>query len=173
MLASYVNLENLSKTYCSASGWVIDILYPIITLMHQQRRNRNRSKRRAIYCPIHHSYLDSVSQKYSLYASKPEHLQQRGFDRRLALTVMASYSAIPLHGEWLEAFWCNDCQENRWYHVQKTGMNNYTLHAAPEELWLQASGVISSTGNPTVGEFTRRVARQTNFNGIRDFHRMI
>ncbi|MGF1570556.1 MAG: hypothetical protein ACFCVD_21180 [Nodosilinea sp.] len=141
-------------------------------MQQQQRRNRNRSKRRAIYCPTHHRYLDSVSPKYPLYASKPEHLQQRGVGRRLALTIMASYSTVPLQGEWLEAFWCDDCQENCWYHVQRTDANSYTLHAAPEELWLQASGVIFPMGNPTVGEFTRRIARQTSFNGAKDFYRI-
>jgi hypothetical protein len=37
---------------------------------------------------------------------------------------------------------------------------------------MQASGVILPTGNPSVGEFTRRQARQTQFHGIKDFHRI-
>jgi hypothetical protein len=117
--------------------------------------------------------MDSVSQKYSLYASEPEHLQQRGFGRRRALTVMAGYAgAVPLTGEWLEAFWCDQCQESRWYHIHRTEANKYKVILAPEALWMQASGVILPTGNPSVGEFTRRQARQTQFHGIKDFHRI-
>ncbi|MBD1918211.1 hypothetical protein [Leptolyngbya sp. FACHB-60] len=138
----------------------------------QTRRNRNRSKRRAIYCPSHNCYLDSVSQKHPLHATKPEHLQQRGMGRRQALTVAAALGTVPLQGEWLEAFWCDHCQQSQWYHVHKTTANGYTLSLAPEGLWLQASGVIFPAGNPTVGEFTRRVARQTRFDGVKDFCRI-
>ena len=140
--------------------------------MVQSQRNRNRSKRRSLYCPTHGCYLDSVSQKYPLHTTKPEHLQQRGMGRRLALTVVAGLGTVPLQGEWLEAFWCNHCQQIQWYHVHKTATNQYTLAPAPEELWLQASGVIFPNGNPTVGEFTRRQAKQTRFNGVNDFRRI-
>lgn len=141
--------------------------------MSQPRsRNRNRSKRRNIFCPHHQYHLDSVSQKYPLHTTLPEHLQQRGMGRRTALTVIASLGTVPLQGEWLEAFWCDHCQQTQWYHVCKTAANSYSLVLAPEDLWLQASGVIFPAGNPTVGEFTRRVARQTTFNGVKDFHRI-
>lgn len=139
--------------------------------MQRRNRNRNRSKRRAIYCPQHHNYLDSVSQKYALYASKPEHLQQRGFGRRRALTVIGGYGTVPLSGEWLEAFWCELCQETRWYHVCKTE-TGYSLNPAPDHLWLQATGVAFPSGNPTVGEFTRRQARPIRFSGIQDFQQI-
>jgi hypothetical protein len=92
--------------------------------------------------------------------------------RRLALTVIAGLGTVPLQGEWIEAFWCDHCQQTQWYHVRKTAANGYCIGLAPEDLWLQASGVIFPAGNPTVGEFTRRVARQTTFNGVKDFHRM-
>ncbi|MEP0899444.1 hypothetical protein [Nodosilinea sp. FACHB-13] len=140
--------------------------------MVQPRRNRNRSRRRAIYCPSHSCYLDSVSQKYPLHTTKPEHLQQRGMGRKQALTVVAELGTVPLQGEWLEAFWCDHCQQTQWYHVRKTAANGYALSLAPEDLWLRASGVIFPAGNPTVGEFTRRVAQQTRFNGVKDFCRI-
>ncbi|MGB3202539.1 MAG: hypothetical protein WBA99_16655 [Nodosilinea sp.] len=140
--------------------------------MPHPRRNRSRSKRRAIYCPHHSTYLDSVSQKYPLYTAQAEHLQQRGLSRLRSLTVIAGFGTVPLTGEWLEAFWCDHCQETRWYHVHKTEANQYRVAVAPEELWMQASGVILPTGNPTVGEFTRRQARQTRYEGIKDFGRM-
>jgi len=140
--------------------------------MTQPGRNRNRSKRRAIYCPDHGTYLDSVSQKYALYTTEAEDLQQRGLSRRRSLTVIAGYGTVPLTGEWLEAFWCDRCQETRWYHIHRTEANQYTALVAPETLWMQASGVILTTGNPTVGEFTRRQARQTQYQGIKDFGRI-
>ncbi|MBE9155764.1 hypothetical protein IQ265_02800 [Nodosilinea sp. LEGE 06152] len=135
-------------------------------------RNRNRSKRRSITCPHHGGYLDSVSQKYPLFATKPEHLQQHGLSRRAALTLVASFGTVPLQGEWLEAFWCDRCQATQWYHVRKTGANQYSLCTVPQTLWTQVAGVILPTGNPTVGEFTRRQARQTRFGGVKDFGRI-
>ncbi|WOD41096.1 hypothetical protein [Nodosilinea sp. E11] len=137
--------------------------------MSQPRRNRSRSKRRAIYCPDHGTYLESVSQKYPLYTTQAEHLQQRGLSRLRSLTVIAGYGTVPLTGEWLEAFWCDRCQETRWYHVHRTAANQYSVAVAPEALWMQASGVILPTGNPTVGEFTRRQARQMKYLEAKDF----
>ncbi|NEO42597.1 MAG: hypothetical protein F6J90_42290 [Moorea sp. SIOASIH] len=43
----------------------------------RRERNRKRSKRRAIFCPIHRCYLDSVSQKYRLFADRAGQLMQR------------------------------------------------------------------------------------------------
>lgn len=44
-------------------------------MLENKRRNRKRSKRRAIFCSIHSCYMDSVSQKHRLYADKSEHLR--------------------------------------------------------------------------------------------------
>lgn len=137
-------------------------------------RNRKRSKRRAIYCPVHQCYLDSTSRKYPLFADSPEQLQQRGVKRRSALMLIKSCTAIPLSGEWLEEFWCQACQETRWYHVCRSNNSAdrgdqfvYKLSTAPPELWQQVSGVTCTGGNPSVSEFTRRAARnkihQNNF----------
>lgn len=135
-------------------------------------RNRKRSKRRAIYCPVHRCYLDSVSQKYPLFADRAEQLQDRGLGRPRSLLVMSTYNTVPLLGEWLEAFWCNHCQSVKWYHVCRTDARNYHVRFAPMELWQQVSGVIDASGNPSVGEFTRRQSRMTKFNGVRDFRDM-
>nr|MDF0367305.1 hypothetical protein [Nodosilinea sp. TSF1-S3] len=113
-----------------------------------------------------------MSQKYPLFATKSEQLQQSGLSRRTALTLIASLGTVPLQGQWLEAFWCCDCQRSQWYHVHKTDGNHYAVYTVPDALWLQAAGVILPTGNPTVGEFTRRQARQTRFAGIKDFGRI-
>ncbi|WP_413199106.1 hypothetical protein [Nostoc piscinale] len=132
-------------------------------------RNRKRSKRRGIYCPIHGCYLDSVSQKYQIFADKPGQLQQRGMSRRNALILVANRTAVPLEGEWLEAFWCEHCQQTKWYHVRKRDDHAYEISAAPQELWQQATGVISSHGNPSVSEFTRRSARDITYQTLTDF----
>ncbi|MBE9061352.1 hypothetical protein [cf. Phormidesmis sp. LEGE 11477] len=135
----------------------------------RKRRNRKRSKRRAIYCPMHGCYIDSVSQKHRLYADKAEHLRERGMGRKVSLRVMSSYTTVPLEGEWLEAFWCGECQQNEWYWVMRSPENTYTLNKVPEDLWQQAQGVILATGNPTVSEFTRRQSRRMNYYGVKDF----
>lgn len=131
-------------------------------------RNRKRSKRRAIYCPLHGCYLDSVSQKHSLYASQVEHLQQHGVGRRNALMLMAAQTAVLLDNEWLESFWCDLCQETKWYHVRYCN-RTYHVSLAPQELWQRAVGTICSEGNPSVGEFTRRQARMSGYSFSKQF----
>lgn len=132
-------------------------------------RNRKRSKRRAIYCPVHGCYLDSMSRKYQLFAERPEQLRQRGMSRRHALMLVADQTTVPINGEWLEAFWCPECQQTKWYHVCKSSERTYELRTAPQELWQQVSGVIDAVGNPSVGEFTRRHSRLVGYNNIKDF----
>lgn len=132
-------------------------------------RNRKRSKRRAIYCPIHECYLDSVSKKYPLFADKAGQLQQRGINRKKAMLVISSYNTVAIPGEWLEAFWCGHCQDTTWYHVCKSGDRTYTIRPAPEELWQQVYGVANPSGNPSVSEFTRRQARNIGAHGMKDF----
>jgi hypothetical protein len=101
-----------------------------------------------------------VSQKHSLFTEQVSHLQQRGIARREALLLVATRTAVALEGEWLEAFWCEECQTTTWYHVHKQD-GVYILAAAPAELWQQASGVIHPHHNPGVSEFTVRSARQS------------
>jgi hypothetical protein len=133
-------------------------------------RNRKRSKRRAIFCPEHGCYLHSISQKYPLYTESPEQLQERGMGRRTALLVVATHRAVLLDGEWLEEFWCAQCDEARWYHVRRLGDRAYDAAVAPLCLWEQATKVIHPRGNPSVGDFTRRQARMITFNGVKDFN---
>ncbi len=131
-------------------------------------RNRKRPQRRNIYCPMHGCYIESMSQKYGLFADTAGQLQQRGLNRRDALMLVAAKTTISLDGEWLEAFWCQACQQTNWYHVRKRE-SRYELSAAPAELWQQATGVIQANGNPSVGEFTRKQARMLNYRGVKDF----
>ncbi|MBG1271556.1 hypothetical protein [Nostoc sp. WHI] len=137
-----------------------------------QRRcdqNRKRSKRRDIYCPNHGCYLESRSQKYQLFADQPGQLQQRGISRRSALMLVASQTTVSIGGEWLEAFWCDHCNQTKWYHVCKSNDRTYKVSIAPQELWRQVAGVIDPQGNPSVGEFTRRQAKVLNYHNIKDF----
>lgn len=125
-------------------------------------RNRQRSKPRAIYCPVHGCCMNSVSQKYPLFADSAGQLQQRGVNRRNALILVASKTAVGLKGEWLEAFWCEECQQTKWYYI-RLQENVYKVSVAPMELWQQASGLIDPEGNPSVGEFTRKQARNMGY----------
>ena len=84
-------------------------------------RNRKRSKRRAIYCPVHECYLDSVSQKHRLFAQRSEHVRQQGIEQR---------NSLLLEDEWLEAFWCEQCQKTKWYHVRKRENSTYSISVA-------------------------------------------
>ncbi|MDZ8079539.1 MAG: hypothetical protein RMX35_10625 [Nostoc sp. DcaGUA01] len=132
-------------------------------------RNRKRSKRRGIYCPIHGCYLESRSQKYQLFADQAGQLQERGMSRRSALMLVASQTAVSLEGEWLESFWCDECQQTKWYHVCKIDERTYKVCIAPQELWQHVTGAIDPQGNPSVGEFTRRQSRVLNYHSIKDF----
>ncbi|MEM9451878.1 MAG: hypothetical protein AAGA75_25580 [Cyanobacteria bacterium P01_E01_bin.6] len=136
-------------------------------------RNRKRSKRRAIYCPTHGCYLDSVSQKYRLFADRASQLQERGVGRRQSLLLVASHTTVPLDGEWLEAFWCPICEDTTWYHVTKEGDRAYSIVPAPAVLWQQVTGVIQVNGNPSVSEFTFRHSHNRASYRIRDFQAAI
>ncbi|MEO1428648.1 MAG: hypothetical protein AAFV71_06180 [Cyanobacteria bacterium J06633_8] len=145
-----------------------------LKLLKRCDRNRKRSKRRAIYCPIHGCYLHSVSQKYKLFASHAGQLQQKGIGRQNAKILIASQTAVLLENEWLEAFWCDECQQTKWYHVEKLGKSteqnvgraSYSISLAPSHLWEQAVGVDEARGNPSVSEFTRRHARMASYNNF-------
>jgi hypothetical protein len=109
-----------------------------------------------------------------LFADQPGQLQQRGLSRKHALMLIADRTTVGLQGEWLEAFWCHECQDTTWYYVLKTRDNgkvksSYRVRPAPQELWQQVHGVIQAGGNPSVGEFTRRQSRMVGFNGVKDF----
>ncbi len=157
------------KSDLSPSAVTFRLVFREVELQKRCDRNRNRSKRRSIYCPKHGCYLDSVSQKHSLYADRAEHLQERGLARRQALLAVAAHTTITLSGEWLEAFWCDECQSRHWYHVRRLENNHYEASIAPPELWQQAIGVIHPQGNPSVSEFTRKSSRRTTYQGVGDF----
>jgi uncharacterized protein YjcR len=105
-------------------------------------RNKKRSKRRAICCLIHGDYLHSVSRKHSLFASHTASLQKKEVSQQNAQIMVMLETIISLKDEWLEAFWCDRCQETKWDRIQKQENSTYKVSAAPSELWQQAVGII-------------------------------
>ncbi|MDR9405530.1 MAG: hypothetical protein RI580_19085, partial [Halothece sp. Uz-M2-17] len=102
-------------------------------------RNRKRSKRRAIYCPQHGCYLDSVSQKYPIYADRPEQLREQGMTKKTATLVLSTRTAVRTD-QWVEAFWCRQCEETQWYQVRKTMERTYEVSLVSRELWERMEG---------------------------------
>ncbi len=138
------------------------------------KRNRNRSKRRSIFCPIHGCHLDSVSQKHSIYADQVIQLQQRGMSKRDATMAFSGRTTISITGEWIESFWCDQCQKTEWYHVKRRTIegrsgSHYELLLVAPEVWQQATGVMDVNGNPSVSAFTRRQSRTMQNSSIKDF----
>jgi hypothetical protein len=138
----------------------------------KKRRNRSRSKRRPIFCPVHGCYLDSVSAKHPMFAHQVEHLREAGFGRNISLLLLQEYSTVSLTGHWLEKFWCEDCNQTEWYrveryHVDNQGAAKYHIAVAERHLWERVSGVHHPEGNPSVGEFTRKQAKARSM--VRDF----
>lgn len=146
-----------------------DLLVREVELQRRCDQNRKRSKRRAIYCPIHECHLDSVSPKYRLFADCANQLDQRGVPRKNALLLIATRTAVPLQGEWVEAFWCDQCQQTKWYHVRKGENRTFRVSIAPRNLWQYVTRAIDLEGNPSVGQFTRKNARMVGNAGIKNF----
>lgn len=64
---------------------------------------------------------------------------------------VASETTALLQNEWLEAFWCDKCQETKWYHVKKVGFSDaqsnsarisYEVSVASRSDWQQSTSVI-------------------------------
>jgi len=113
--------------------------------------------------------MDSVSQKYQLFADNVQQLRQRGMCRQNAHILVSANTTVSIKGEWLEAFWCDRCQKTEWYYVQKTGEHVYHLSLAPSRLWQQVTGTIDPRGNPSVGEFTRKQSKRLSYNSSKSF----
>ena len=135
------------------------------------KRSRRRSKRRELFCPRHPDQkLYSVSAKYHLYATEIGQVMLRGLSKRKSDELLAAFNRVlPLTGEWIECFWCDHCECSTWWYVKRHDQLEHTLSSVPRELWEQATGVIRVEGNPTVSDFSRRHARATGVNGMRQY----
>ena len=145
-----------------------------IPINPSRKRNRSRSQRRAIFCPIHGCYIDSVSQKYSLFADHVQQLQDRGISKRHASLLLSDRTTISLTGEWVESFWCDHCQKTEWYHVKRStvlgkSQSQYDVLPVSPEVWQHMSGVMDVHGNPSVSAFTLRHSRMMQSSSIKDF----
>lgn len=99
-------------------------------------RNRKRSKRRAIFCDTHNCYLESMSPKYWVNNTSAEH-------QMLNMTVQedkeeqSEFSILDENfkkKEWMEAFWCPQCQQRNWYHVVETVPRCYNVTLVSDQL---------------------------------------
>jgi hypothetical protein len=99
--------------------------------------------------------VHSVSQKHRLFNC---HVQPQRFGIQGRQTVAEVPSETCLPNEWLEAFWCRECQQTNWYCVKKIGAL-HTLSPIPPQLWQYTLGTAYPWGNPSVSEYSRRHAR--------------
>jgi hypothetical protein len=98
--------------------------------------------------------------KYFLHLLQPEQLKERGLTDKKARLVIGAYPVLVLSNEWLEELFCPCCGAARWCHVIKHDRTSYSLRWAPRDLWQQVAHVDAVGGQPGVGEFSLRQARQ-------------
>lgn len=68
--------------------------------------------------------------------------------------LVATKTTALLEDEWLEAFWCDECQETKWYHVKKVDVSNiqaksvcisYKVSVASRSDWQQSISAIQAS----------------------------
>lgn len=130
---------------------------------HVSPRRSRRPQRRDLRCPVHpESSLVGTGRKYFLHVLTPEELKQRGLSEGRAKLVIQAYPVLVLSNEWLEQLWCPDCGQSHWCHVVGHDRIRHTVRWAPRELWCQVANVDPVDANPSVSEFSRRVARRSH-----------
>lgn len=114
-------------------------------------RNRNRSKRRAILCPVHTCHLESHSPKYKLAANQVNQLTVQVAVNPGAVGDHAD-EELPkggLQGEWIERFWCPECKRQCWYHIKEVSPRCYKVELASGDLCQQVSEIASALADPS------------------------
>ena len=102
--------------------------------MHRRcDQNRKRSERRAIDCQMHECSIHSVSQKYSLFTNSTEPSQYIEASRQNTLMLVVSKTVVDEESEWLQAFWCDECQETTWDQVHKDYDSIYKVFVASQK----------------------------------------
>lgn len=126
-----------------------------------ERRPRQRSRRRELFCPAHpEQKLLGNGKKYFLHLLTPEQLKQRGMPDGKARLVINAFPVLVLSNEWIEELFCADCGSSHWCHVVRLDSVNHTVRWAPRDLWQQVAHVDPVGGNPSVSQFTARQARR-------------
>lgn len=77
---------------------------------------------------------------------------------KTARLVIGAYPVLTLSDEWLEELFCSQCGMARWCHVVRHNRVEHTVCWAARELWEQVAHVDPPLANPSVGEFSLRVA---------------
>jgi hypothetical protein len=122
-------------------------------------RSRRRSPRRDLRCPAHPGQaLAGGGRRYFLHLLRAEELIERGMPPGRSKLVIAAYPVLTLSNEWLEELFCPKCGMARWCHVVRHNHVQHSLCWAPRDLWQQVAHVDPLHANPSVSEFSRRLA---------------
>ncbi len=126
----------------------------------QTGRSRQRSSRRKLFCPAHpEQQLAGNGRKFFLHLLQPEELIQRGMSHQRARLVIMAYPVLVLSNEWLEELFCPQCGSSRWCHVVKQNRVEHIVTWAARHLWGQVAHVDPLVANPSVSDYSRRMAR--------------
>ena len=79
--------------------------------------------------------------------------------RKKSILLLAQNATVYLPNEWLEAFWCEECEEKRWYYIKKKE-GVHMLLVPLQSHWKRTSGTAYIQGNPSVSEFSRRESKR-------------
>lgn len=135
---------------------------PALSVAVEPKRRRRRRRRRQLFCPAHPDQkVEGNGRKYFLHLLTAEELKRRGMTEKKARLVIQAYPVLVLSNEWLEELFCPACGNNRWYHVIKESCDNYRSSWAPQELWQQVAHVDPLAANPSISEFSQRMAHAT------------
>lgn len=132
----------------------------ISRLSRQSGQTKQRSSRRRLFCPAHPGQqLAGNGRKYFLHLLQPEELKQRGMSHQRARLVIMAYPVLVLSNEWLEELFCPKCGKSRWCHVVKHNRVDHNVTWAARQLWQQVAHVDPVVANPSVSDYSRRMAR--------------
>lgn len=126
----------------------------------RRKVKRTRSGGRRIKCPEHGCFVHSTSQKHRLFTCTAQYGQHFGANGRQAL--VETPGEVCVTDEWLEAFWCPECQDTNWHLVKKTE-TGHELASIPPRLWERTLGTVYPWGNPSVSEYSRKQSRPPQY----------
>ena len=114
-------------------------------------------------CPANpEQRIEGNGKKYFLHLLNPEDLKARGMTHKTAQLVIQAHPVLVLSNEWLEELFCPQCGSSRWCYISRIDRVLHHVRWAPRELWQQVAHVDPTSPNPSVSEYTRRIARRTS-----------